>query len=247
MKRANPGRPLVFAHRGANQVAPENTLPAFQRALEMGVDGVELDVRYSSDGHLVIMHNPDLDQTTSGQGRVTSHTLQELRELDAGRWFGPEFAGTCVPTLDEVLDLFAGRCLVNIEIKSAEISSAAMAKDVVEAVRAHRMEDQVVVSSFNPFALRPMKALAPEIETAYVTAPDLPGWMRWGLVYHYTRSGGIHPEYSMVDATYVARARRRNTPVRVWTADEEVDMRRMIELGVDAIITNVPDRLLALL
>ena len=105
----NPGknRPLIFAHRGACKVAPENTLPAFEAAVRLGADGVELDVQYSSDGGLVVFHNPTLDATTNGTGHVTAHTLDELRSLDAGSWFGPEFAGTRIPTLDEALDLLA--------------------------------------------------------------------------------------------------------------------------------------------
>ena len=164
-------------------------------------------------------------------------------------------AGGLVRTSPELASLPSTRCSTcspgiawsNVEIKSAEPAPPAWPEDVVEAVRSHHMADQVVVSSFNPFALRPVKALAPEIETAYLTAPDLPGWMRWGIVYRATQASGIHPQYTMVDAAHMARARRHNTPGRVWAVDAEDDMRRMIDLGVDAIISNVPDRLLALL
>lgn len=247
MKRPPARRPLVFAHRGANKLAPENTLPAFRKALDLCADGVELDVRYSSDGHLVIMHNPDLDATTNGQGKVSAHTLEELRRFDAGIKFGPEFAGTRIPTLDEALDLLAGRCLVNIEIKTDELNAGGIARDVVASVRGHAMADQVVISSFNPFALRPVKDAAPEIATAYLTAPDLPRWMRLALTRAYTRADGIHPHHEMVDENYMAWAQQRRLPVRVWTVDEEAEMRRMIALGVDTIVTNVPDRLLAVL
>jgi len=97
MKQPTLNRPLIFPHRGANQVAPENTLPAFQAAVDLGADGVELDVQYTSDGHLVVFHNPSLEKTSDGTGRVTSHTLEELRKLDAGSWFDPKFAGTPIP------------------------------------------------------------------------------------------------------------------------------------------------------
>ena len=92
MKHSVKNRPLIFAHRGACKVAPENTLPAFEAAVRLGADGVELDVQYSSDGGLVVIHNPLLDATSTGTGRVAAHTLDELRSLDAGGWFGPEFA-----------------------------------------------------------------------------------------------------------------------------------------------------------
>src|SRR5512143_223381 len=116
MKRPGVSRPLVFAHRGASKMAPENTLPAFEAAVRSGADGVELDVQYSSDGQLVVIHDLTLEALTDGTGRVTAHTLRELRALDAGYHFSPEFAGTRIPVLDEVLDLLRDRLLVNVEL-----------------------------------------------------------------------------------------------------------------------------------
>jgi len=247
MKRPEHSRPLVFAHRGASKVAPENTLPAFEAAVRMGADGVELDVQYSSDGALVIFHNPRLNATTNGEGRVTSHTLAELRELDAGSWFDPQFAGTRIATLDEVLDLLKGKLLVNIEIKALDSATMGLGADVVKAVRDHDMVDQVVISSFNPLALRRAKVAGPEIEAGLLLAPDLPGWTRWAFTRSYSKANGLHPELPMVDAAYMAQAARLKLPVRVWTVNEPDDMQRMIDLGVDAIITDYPDRLVELL
>ncbi len=247
MKRPEHTRPLVFAHRGASKAAPENTLPAFEAAIRMGADGVELDVQYSSDGALVIFHNPRLNATTNGEGRVTSHTLAELRELDAGSWFDPQFAGTRIATLDEVLDLLNGKLLVNIEIKALDSATMGLGADVVKAVRAHDMVDQVVISSFNPVALRRAKNAGPEIEAGLLLAPDLPGWTRWAVTRSYSKANGLHPELPMVDAAYMAQAARLRLPVRVWTVNEPDDMQRMIDLGVDAIITDYPDRLVELL
>jgi glycerophosphoryl diester phosphodiesterase len=247
MKRPDVNRPLIFAHRGACRVAPENTLPAFQAALDLGADGVELDVQYSSDGKLVVIHNPTLDETTDGTGRVTAHSFEELRVLDAGARFDPRFAGTRIPSLDEVLALLRSKLLVNIELKALDPATFGLGVDVVAAVRAHDMTDQVVLSSFNPLALRKAKQAGPEIECALLLAPDLPGWMRRELTRRFSRADGLHPEFPMVDTAYLARARKLGLPVRVWTVNEEADMRRMIELGVDAIITDVPDVLKALL
>jgi len=247
MKQPTLNRPLIFAHRGANQVAPENTLPAFQAAVDLGADGVELDVQYTSDGHLVVFHNPSLEKTSDGTGRVTSHTLEELRKLDAGSWFDPKFAGTPIPTLDEVLDLLRGKLLINIELKSLEPVTIGIGKDVVAAVRAHDMAEQVVISSFNPFALRRAKGAGPEIECALLLDADLPAWMRWDLTRRFSKADGLHPATRMVDPGYLARARKMGLPVRVWTVNEEADIRRLIDLGVDAIITDVPDKLAALL
>jgi glycerophosphoryl diester phosphodiesterase len=216
-------------------------LPAFQAAIELGADGAELDVQYSSDGKLVVIHNPTLEKTTNGAGRVTAHTFEELRTLDAGAHFAPQFAGVPIPSLDEVLELARGRLLLNIELKALESPTVNLGVDVVARVRAHGMADQVVISSFNPLALRRAKKAGPEIECALLTAPDLPGWMRAPLTFRFSRADGIHPEYPMVDAAFMAAARRRGRPVRPWTVNDEAEMRRLIALGVDAIITDAPD------
>ncbi len=241
MRRSEGKRPLIFAHRGACKVAPENTLPAFQAAIDLGADGAELDVQYSSDGKLVVMHNPTLEATTNGSGRTTSHTFEELRALDAGSHFAPQFAGTPIPSLDEVLALARNKLLLNIELKSFETPTVNIGVDVVARVRAHSMTDQVVISSFNPLALRRAKKAGPEIECALLTAPDLPGWMRARLTLWFSRMDGMHPEHPMVDEAYMAWARTRKLPIRPWTVNEEADMRRLIALGVDAIITDLPD------
>ena len=246
MRRPEVNRPLIFAHRGASRVAPQNTLPAFEAAIRSGADGVELDVQYSCDGHLVVIHDLTLEALTNGIGRVTAQPLSTLRSLDAGSHFGPEFAGTRIPLLGEVLDLLRGELLVNVELKSADTASAGIGADVVAAVRANGMADQVVISSFNPFALRRAKKAGPEIECAFLVAHDLPGWMRWGLTRRYSRADGIHPEAVMVDAPYVAWASRVGLPLRVWTVNDEPEMRRMVALGVDAVITDVPDLMAAL-
>ncbi len=247
MKNPHPERPLVFAHRGAKAVAPENTIPAFLKAAELGADGVELDVQFSADGALVVIHNPTLEQTTNGHGRVTSHTLEELKELDAGSWFGPEFAGTRLCTLDEALEAIGSRLLVNIEMKSFTMGNDGMAEQVAEVVRRRDLYDQVIVSSFNPFTLRRLKKVEPRIETGLLVAPDLPIYLSRAWLRPWARPDALHPEHVMVDEAYMRRARRQGYAVNVWTVNEPDDMRRMIALGVNAIITDYPDRLLGLL
>lgn len=241
MKRTVTNRPLVFAHRGAKRIAPENTLPAFEAAIRLGADGIELDVQYSSDGKLVVFHDLNLDKTSNGKGRLTSHTFEDLRKLDAGLHFSPQFQGTRIPTLDEVLDLVKGKLLVNIELKSLDVSGAVLGVDTVKAIRAHGMINDVVISSFNPFALRRSKQAGPEIEHALLLAADTSAWTRWGVTLQYSKAEGLHPETGMVDARYMAAARRRKMPVRVWTVNEEEDIRRLAGLGVDAIISDIPD------
>jgi glycerophosphoryl diester phosphodiesterase len=247
MKATITHRPLIVAHRGAKRVAPENTVPAFEAAIRLGADGIELDVQYSSDGKLVIFHDLSLEKTSNGTGRVSALTFDELRGLDAGSHFGPEFAGTQIPTLDEALETAKGKLLVNVELKTIEVSQSGLGPDVVEAVRRHGMIDDVVISSFNPFALRKSKFAGPDIEHALLLAADLAGWTRWGLTLRHSRADGLHPEKDMITANYMAAARKRKMPVRVWTVNDEADIRRLVDLGVDAIITDTPDVALAVL
>lgn len=247
MRNPHPERPLIFAHRGAKAVAPENTIPAFLKAIELGADGVELDIQFSADGALVVIHNPTLEQTTDGHGRVTSFTLEELKQLDAGVKFDPRFAGTRLCTLEEALDAIGDRLLVNIEMKSFAMGTDGMPEQVAEIIRKRALYDQVIVSSFNPFALRRLKRTDPRIETGLLYAPDLPIYLSRAWLRPWAKPDAMHPEHVMVDAAYMRWARRNKYPVNVWTVNEAADMQRMIELGVNAIITDYPDRLRELL
>ena len=174
--------PNIFAHRGAKSVAPENTLPAFQTALEMGVNGIELDVHCSKDGDLVVIHNFDVDATTDGQGPVSSFTTAQLAALDAGSHYDATFAGVGIPTLAQVLDTIGDRCAVNIEIKSEDIRTGGDQVEPLLAMIAGRgLYDQVIISSFNPISLIKVRSFgqarcagpAPRSRPAALPAPGL--------------------------------------------------------------------------
>lgn len=233
---------LNIAHRGASRAAPANTLAAFERALALGADGVEFDVRLSADGVPVVIHDATVDVTTDGRGPVSGLTLMELKALDAGAWFDPAFAGERIPTLAEVLDALGGRCLLNIELKSTSLPDHGLEQAVAALLPLFDIPPaELLVSSFNPLSLRRFTRRAPTIPVGLLHAPNLPlplrrAWLA-GWVPHQAR----HPEHTMVDVAYVARAHRRGYRVHPWTVDEPGEMRRLIELGVDAIITNVPD------
>ena len=134
------GEVLVFGHRGARAYAPQNTIPAFELAVQQGAQGIELDVHRSRDGQLVILHNFDVDETTDGSGRITEKTLAEIKALDAGSKFAPEFAGTPIPTLDEVFEAVGKRLFVNVEIKSESVETDGVEQVVAECIRRHAME-----------------------------------------------------------------------------------------------------------
>ena len=167
-------RPLNLAHRGASAVAPENTLSAFRRAMELGADGVELDVQLSADGALVVCHNYWVDQTSNGHGPIAAQKLAELKQLDFGGWFGPQFIGEPIPTLDEVFDGLPPSALINVELKSESLRSNGLEAAVAGLIARRGAHHRVIVSSFNPVALWRMHRLDPRIKTGLLYAPNLP-------------------------------------------------------------------------
>lgn len=240
-------RPQIWAHRGARRTAPENTLPAFRRALEMGADGIELDVHRSRDGRLVVIHDFSLAHTTDGRGLCTDYTAEELAQLDAGSHFGRAFAGTPIPTLDDVLDLVDGRCTINVEIKSESPDGGDAAPLVAGTIRARNLYDRVVVSSFNPVTLIQMRWLDPEIALGLLFDQPLPPFLRRAWFTPILQPQAIHPEAGLVDAGLMEWARRQGCAVNVWTVNDAHEARRLAALGVDALITDVPDLLLCAL
>lgn len=232
-------RPLVIAHRGASAIAPPNTLAAFAKALELGADGVELDVHLSADGVPIVIHDFTVDATTDGHGRVADLTLAQLKQLDVGSRFGAAFAGERIPTLEEALDILAGRLLVNIELKSISLRDNGLERAVVALIERLGASDAILLSSFNPFALRRVKKLAPHIPTGLLYTPSMPlrrGWPAWVAPLE-----ALHPEHTIVNMRTIAWAHRRGYRVYTWTVDDRAEMQRLIALGVDGIITNVPD------
>jgi glycerophosphoryl diester phosphodiesterase len=236
-------RPLNFAHRGASHESPENTLASFSRAAELGADGIEFDVQLSSDGEVVVIHDFGLETTTDGQGLVREKTLAELKELDAGSWFDPEFAGLCIPTLQELIDSVGHSLLLNVELKAAGVRDNSLALAVVRILKRNNLIDRVIVSSFNPLTLWRVKRIEPRIPTGLLYAPDLPFFLRTPWLRHVIRPDALHPSYSLIDTSYMSWARKHGYRVHTWTVDEPADMRRLARQGVDLIMTNRPDLL----
>ena len=239
-------RPLNLAHRGACAVAPENTVRAFLRAIELGADGVELDVQLSADGAVVVCHNYDVDKTSNGHGRIADLTLAQLKALDFGGWFGPEFKDERIPTLDEVFDSLGTQVLVNIELKTESLRSHGLEAAVAGIIARRRVHDRVIVSSFNPVALRRLRRLDPQIEIGLLYAPNLPIFLARAWLRPWVRPQALHPEHTLVDAEYVSWARRHGYAVNAWTVNDETTMRRLTDLHVTSVITDYPDRLAAM-
>jgi glycerophosphoryl diester phosphodiesterase len=240
---AKQGRIAVIAHRGACTMAPENTLAAMRKAIDMGADLVEMDVRTTADGHIVVIHDPSVDRITDGRGAVRSLTLAQIKELDAGSWFSPEFAGEKVPTLEETLSLCRGKVGVYIDLKDASVP------ELISAVEKCRMTSDVAVFA-DVAQLQEMKRLCPRI--AITPAPG--GWLSVrGIARFLARS--LRAEVIDSDFSSWRPERIRETHAagaRAWVemmgeSDNAQGMREAIRMGADAIETDHPDILLRLL
>jgi glycerophosphoryl diester phosphodiesterase len=232
---------LKIAHRGAAGTRPELTRPAFERALEIGVDMIELDVQLTRDRALVVLHDRELGRTVRGHGPVRERTLAELCGLDAGAWFAPEYAGARVPSLEEVLDLTAGKAALNVEIKSPEPDWDATADVLVALLTAARCLDSTVISSFEMGALRAVRARSPTARLGVLWhAGELEPM--WPLA-ETLEARSVHPQWTLVDAAVVEQARARGLAVIVWTVNDPAAIAQLAALGVDGIISDYPERL----
>ena len=243
-------RPRVIAHRGFSGNAPENTLVAIEQAIELGADMVEVDVGLTSDGHVVLLHDETLDRTTDGSGLLSDASLETVRRLDAGSWFAAEYEGEPVPTLGEALDLVRGRILINIEIKGEAVGEQAaggIVDKVLHAVRERQMLDQIVISSFEPRALEHARQLDATVRTASLYNRDLHSGQGPLEVMNAVDANGFNLSRREVTAEIVEQCHGTGRPVAVYTVNKERVMCRMIDLGVDALFTDHPDRMLALL
>ncbi len=238
-----PHAPLILGHRGASAYAPENTLAAFRRALELGADGFELDVTLSADGVPVVIHDDTLDRTTDGSGPVANLTLAQLKQLQAGfrARFGTEFAGEQIPTLEEVFAELGQRALINVELKQDPSPGRRLAEQVVALIHAHPVGRRVLLSSFYYDNLQRVRQADPALPVGLLYDPTGPGrilqaWLRPGV-----RAEAHHPYYRLVGALTLRWYRRRGYRVNVWTVNAEADLRRLMRLGVDGLITDRPD------
>jgi len=239
--------PLNLGHRGAREVAPENTLASFGRALEQGADGVELDVMLSKDNQIMVIHDYTVARTTNGSGKVGALTLAELKTLDAGSWFGEEYAGERIPTLDEVFEALPAESIINIELKSLSLCSQRLEEEVTHLIGTHGLTSRVIVSSFNPLSLARVARLNPSIETGLLYMQHMPLPLRRAWLASLVRTKALHPEYTMVNVDYVHHVRQRGYHLNVWNAKDLHELQSLVELRVDAIITDRPDRLAVLL
>ena len=259
---ANLRRPLVIAHQGGDGIWPGDTLYAFEKAVEIGVDVLEMDAHLTEDGHIVLMHDEEVDRTTDGTGIIENMTLSELKELDAayqwsndeGKTFPYRGWGIQVPTLEELFEKFPQLRYV-IEIK---LTQNPIDKPLCELIREHSMQDKVVIASFHDDAMQNFRATCPEVATS-ASRTEVRNFVLFSKVF---LSGFIAPQYQSIQPPYdpkesmnipimterfIRQAHAKNIKVEPWTVDDPELMKQYIEWGVDGIMTDRPDLMIEVL
>jgi len=223
---------FIWAHRGASALAPENTLAAFTLAEAIGADGIELDVHLSRDGVPVVLHDETVDRTTDGRGAIARLTLEQLQQLDAGSWFDPDFAGTRIPTLDEVLAWAGSRLRINIEIKSADAGRA-----VLELLDDHP-QAQVLISSFDHALLSGLRRETAGLPLGFLC--DTRFWRRALQRAIVAGAESFHPAARFCSRPLIEACHRHGLKVYPWTVDAPRRQSSLKRIGVDGWFSNLP-------
>jgi glycerophosphoryl diester phosphodiesterase len=223
-----------YAHRGFSARYPENTLLAFQKAIEAKCDSIELDIHLTRDGEIVIIHDEEVDRTTDGHGFVKDHSYAELRRLNAGQ-------GERISTLDEYFDLVEEFSIVtNIEMKNSIFRYEGMEEAVIKKICNRGLEKKIIFSSFNHFSMLKCKKLIPEIKCGFLV------WSWFIDIGAYTKKHGIdyiHPEYNALTGDAVKEIRNNGIGINAYTVNRREDMERLVEKSIDGIITDEPELL----
>ncbi|MBW6474057.1 MAG: glycerophosphodiester phosphodiesterase [Anaerolineaceae bacterium] len=228
-----------IAHRGFSGQYPENTLLAFQKALEAGVDGIEFDVHLTSDGVPVIHHDENLARTTDGRGLIGDYTFDELRQLNSAIKFDGQFEVQRIPSLREYLEMVKGtKVISNIELKTGIIHYPEIEKRVLAIMDEFNCRENVIVSSFNHYSIKIFKKLAPDVQIGVLEESWLidPGGYAKSLAAEW-----YHPEFHALTDETLQNLRSHQIKINTWTINEETDMRKTVAMKLDGVITNHPD------
>jgi glycerophosphoryl diester phosphodiesterase len=233
---------MRIAHRGASGTAPEHTRAAFLRALELGVDMLECDVQLTRDEQLVLMHDQELERTTNGHGAVRDYTLAEIKALDAGSWFGSQFAGETVLALSEALTLVGNAARLNVELKAPRADWPLVGSCLIDTLSRHQALESTIISCFEPEALSVVRHCSDRARLGLLWqhASFEDAW-RWARALDAV---SIHPLWLLVSADVVRAAHARALKVLTWTVNDIGIMKDLVRQGVDGIISDFPELLL---
>ncbi|MED2840121.1 glycerophosphodiester phosphodiesterase [Bacillus wiedmannii] len=244
-----------IAHRGASAYAPEHTIAAYKLGQQLRGDYIEIDLQMTKDGHLVAMHDETVNRTTNGTGLIKEHTLEEIKQLNAGSFFyekhpslaKKEFENANVPTLEEIIKTFGHNANYYIETKSPD-EYPSMEEKLLEIIKHYGINDKVIIQSFSEASLQkihsldvniPLVQLLPYKKAAQLTELEMKKYKTYCI--------GLGMNYKYIDSTYVKRIKKHGLEVHPFTVDNETDMKKLILWGVDGMFTNYPDRLHSLL
>lgn len=235
-------RPLNFAHRGFTRTAPENSLAAFREAIELGVDGIELDVRACKSGEVVVFHDPTLARLTTGRGFVKNKTLSEIKQLRFRTEYDV-YSEERIPTLEEVIDAVREKLLLNVEIKTNGLPKRNFEKRVVEILRSMGVIEKTIISSFNPLVIRRIRKMEDTILTGYLIDKNFN--VRRSEIFLTKMSGAraVHIDKTLATENLIKKIRDFGFLCVVWTVNDPGLMRQLSRLGVTAIITDRPEEL----
>ena len=233
-------QPVIFAHRGASAHAPENTLAAFELALQQGADAIELDVKLTVDGHVVVIHDATVDRTTGAHGRVKDLSLAELRALSAGSFFSSHFSTEKIPMLEEVFEVLGKRLFINVELTNYNTPRDHLVESVCMLVKKFNLQKHVLFSSFYGANLSRARSYLPEVPCGLLALPGLPGAWARSFGFAFGKYGALHPNLADVTREQIQRVHRLKGRVHVWTVNPEVDIHRLCTWGVDGIFTDDP-------
>lgn len=232
---------INYAHRGASGYYPENTMLAFEKAVELGCDGIETDVQMTSDGELVLIHDEMVNRTTNGSGFVKDYNLKELRKLNAGKWFDSKYKHIKIPTAEELIILAEEKnIIINFEIKTGIVMYPNIEEKLISLIMKHNIQNRVILSSFNHYSMVNCKQIAKDIKTGLLY---MEGLYKPEVYCKLVGADALHPFFYAVNSDMVKAAKIEGFQINPFTVNEELYMMNLILAGVDGIITNYPDKL----
>lgn len=244
-------RPLIIAHRGASGLAPENTLAAFAKAIEIGVDRIEMDLRQTIDGEVVVLHDKTINRTTNGWGSIRKISLKKAKRYSAGSWFHHDFSPERIPTFREVLELVDGKVTLLLEIKDGSPYHHGIERNIIRLLNEYKAHDWCIVQSFNDRILNNFRAL-PDLHSdiqklfaAFIPVAPFYGGSRFSYkrlrAYEFAQEVNIN--YKYVNPLVVRKVHEMNKKLNVWTVNQPENLKKYCQMGVDGIITDFPNRL----
>ena len=232
--------PIVYGHRGASKYAPENTIAAFELALQQGAQAFELDTMLSADGIPVVIHDRTVDRTTNSSGKVDQLSTKKLRTLNASSTFSPKFTNEKIPLLEETFSIFKNRALINVELKNYHSPFDMLPEKVFEIVKRIDIFDQLLFSSSNLSNLNRIRHLIPGVHVALISSIGAFGYSSRSKLFSWISPDYIHPYFKDISESFIEKQHQMNRRVNAWTVNQSADMVELIKYGIDGIITNDP-------